>query len=235
MLKSWLGEVFRIMRKIEKKILYSKEYEKWLKDLEDNDKPHPNYDKGTRKYYNDVKLELLRCQGGLCAYTEMKLCGTEVFSVNKWENGRYKAKEKIKSLGQLDHFNPKLKKEKGWLWANFFVVHSDVNISEKRDKSVDYILKPDVDDYVFSDKMLFKADTNMFTPNPEKTFEEQKRIQEMIDTLGINYEPVRSIRSDFIKRLRKAIEYQAYDSNDYQNSEFPTTLAFIIEEKGTQN
>lgn len=222
------------MRKIEKIILYSKEYEKWLNDLEVQDRNHPDYDK-YRKYYNDVKLELSRCQRGLCAYTEMKLCGTETFSIDKWENGRCKIKTKIEAFGTLDHFDPTLKKEKGWLWANFFVVSGHINKSVKRDKSVDYILKPDTDDYDPFDKMMFNARLNMFIPNPKKTPDEQERIKEMIDMLGINYEPVRSIRSDFIKRLRKAIEYEAYDPTDYQNSEFPTTLSFILEEAETQN
>jgi len=222
------------MQKIEKAILYSKEYEEWLSDLEVQGENHPKYDK-YRKYYNDVKLELLRCQGGLCAYTEMKLCGIEVFSPDKWENGSCKIKKKIEAFGELDHFDPRLKKEKGWLWTNFFVISGHINKNVKRDKSVDYILKPDADNYVLHDKMLFKVDSNIFAPNPLKTPEQKERIEEMIETLGINYEPVRTIRRDFIRRLRKAIQYQAYDPADYQNTEFPTTLSFILEEEKTQS
>jgi len=222
------------MQKIEKTILHSKEYEEWLNDLEVQGKNHPDYN-SYRRYYNDVKLELLRCQGGLCAYTEMKLCGIDVFSADKWENGRCKTQQKVEAFGQLDHFDPTLKKKKGWLWSNFFVVSDHINTSIKRDKLVDYILKPDAEDYNPADKMVFNLDINMFIPNPQKTLDEQERIKEMIATLGINYEPVRSIRNDFIKRLRKAIEYEAYDEDDYQNSEFPTTLAFILEETKTQN
>lgn len=222
------------MRKIEKTILYSKDYEEWLNNLEVQGQNHPDYDK-YRKYYNDVKLELLRCQGGLCAYTEMKLCGIEVFSSDKWEKGRCKIKKKIEAFGELDHFDPTLKKEKGWLWTNFFVVSGHINKAVKGDKSVDYILKPDTDDYVLRDKMLFNVDSNTFAPNPLKTPEEKERIEEMIETLGINYEPVRTIRRDFIRRLRKAIQYKAYDPTDYQNTEFPTTLSFILEEEKTQS
>ena len=233
--KNYIGKAFEIMLKIDKTIMYSKEYEKWLSELETDGKPHPDYDKAYRKYYNDVKLELLRCQGGLCAYTEMKLCGTESFLPDQWKNGRCRTKKKIEAFGELDHFDPTLKKEKGWLWANLFVVSGHINKTVKGDKSVDYILKPDADGYALLDKMLFDVDSNMFAPNPLKTPTEKKRIQKMIETLGINYEPVRSIRDDFIKRLKKIIECEAYDPDDYQNSEFPTALSFILEETNTQN
>lgn len=130
------------MQKIDKNIRFSTEYKSWLEELDSNDKPHPSYDT-YRKYYNDVKLELLRCQGGLCAYTEMKLCDSSTFSEDKWEKGRCKTKETIESFGQLDHFDPTLKKKKGWLWSNLFVVHDHINTVVKRDKTVDYILKPE--------------------------------------------------------------------------------------------
>jgi len=205
-----------------------------MNDLETNKKLHPDYDK-YRKYYNDVKLEALRCQGGLCAYTEMRLCDISIFSEDKWENGRCKTKRKIESFGQLDHFDPTLKKEKGWLWSNFFVVNDHINTVVKHSKSVDYIIKPDSDDYDPFDKIKFDTDTNMFVPNDKKTPKEQARIREMIVTLGINYEPVRTLRKFFIKQLRTTLEFGHYDPTDYQNTEFPTTLSFILEEEKTLN
>jgi len=172
------------MRKIDKSNRLSTHYANWENDFEKQQKPHDKYD-SKEKFYIDVVMDLFRCQKGLCAYTEVQLCSSDFWSDNNWYNGKYNS-GKGNHYGQLDHFDPKLKSPKGWLWDNFFMVHSDTN-RRKSNKEVDEILKPDRQD--FDENELFEYSSNMhrFRANSKLDIPIQERINKMIDVLGINH------------------------------------------------
>jgi len=223
------------MRKIDKSILYSTKYKNWLKALEKNGESHPKYE-SSGEFYVDVKLELLRCQDGLCAYTEMRLCDLSVLSKDKWEDGRYKDK-KVKTAGQLEHFDSTLKKEKGWLWSNLFVADDRVNMYVKRTDEVTSLMKPDDDSY--DPKKRIEFDSSNYVYRASSLIEdkaEREEIDRMIEILGINYPGhVGSRRKAFVVKLKEEIKRGVFDLDDYQNSEFPTALSFILEETETQS
>lgn len=113
------------MRKIDKSNILSTEYKKWLdEELNTKNKKHPTNSR--HKYRQDVMMNLLHCQKGVCAYTEKFLCDPEDISKDNWQEGRYRSKDR-KYYGELEHFDPELKKDKFWEWGNLFVVHETVN------------------------------------------------------------------------------------------------------------
>ena len=64
------------MRKIDKDYsdILSTKYKSWVDTLEANGTKHPL----SRTYYDDVAMELYRCQDGVCAYTERWICPREL-------------------------------------------------------------------------------------------------------------------------------------------------------------
>jgi hypothetical protein len=58
------------MQKIDKSKKVATAYHTWLKSLKN--KKQPPYS-ATFRFYKDVLMNLLICQNGLCAYTEMSL------------------------------------------------------------------------------------------------------------------------------------------------------------------
>jgi hypothetical protein len=125
------------MRKIDKTCHLSTTYFKWQKELLAG--KHPPYDSSNNKYYTDVITLLLHCQKGLCAYTEQYLCQPQCYEDGHWKDGCYKS-DKPEFKGQLEHFNPELKKTDAWQWDNFFLADTDVNTKVKGQKKVDSIL-----------------------------------------------------------------------------------------------
>ena len=119
------------MKKIDKNLSLATSYKKWLDTLNKSGKSHPTYNSSNNKFYYDVIANLLWVQQGLCAYTEMFLINKNAVAPEKWGDGSFK---RFEFLGQLDHFNARLKNTKGWDWDNFFVIHSDVNVKRKRDR-----------------------------------------------------------------------------------------------------
>jgi len=219
------------MRKIDKSTCLSTKYEKWLKELEAKGKDHPTYSAG-HKYYNDVKFALLRCQRGLCAYTEIELCEEDILTSDNWTNGKYDFdKEATQASGHVEHFDESLKKKKGWLWSNLFMVDNHINTPVKGTQEVDDIMKPDADDYDPKDRLEFDSDLNTYIPNAKKTPEEQERIKTMIKVLGLNYGHVSRRRKSFIKKLKERIEDGTFKPEAYEGEAFPTALAFILSEK----
>lgn len=223
------------MRKIDKSIRFSAVYEKWLNELEKDGKDHPTYS-ANHAYYNDVKFELLRCQDGLCAYTEIELCEEHILSADNWTDGRYDFdKEAKQASGHIEHFDPKLKAKKGWLWSNLFMVDDHINTAVKGRQEIDDIMKPDLEGYDPKDRMEFDSELNMYIPNGEKTPEEQERIKKMIKVLGINFGHIKRRRSAFINKLKERIEDGTFKPETYKGEAFPTALTFILDEKNTQN
>lgn len=175
------------MQKIDKSTILSDDYNTWLKTLGTN---HPEYNSSSNKYYNDIKMSLLHCQNGLCAYTEELLCGEEFIEVTNWDESKYikdlTKNDKNEIKGDLEHFDESLKPTQGWLWDNLFVVDTHANCRIKGSKSVTNILKPDLEDYNPNKYLSFDYETGIFSPNINLTKEEQEDVKYMIETLGLN-------------------------------------------------
>lgn len=215
------------MRRIDKSVVLSTVYKTEIDALEAEGENHPKYYSG-HKYYNDVKFALLRCQRGLCAYTEMSLGSEAFYSSDNWKDGQYTyIKGKTETSGQVEHFDSSLKENQGWLWDNLFLVDSDTN-NRKRTQEVDNILKPDLEDYDPLDRMEFDFEDNIYIANSKKSNEEQERINNMIETLGINFPgAVHTKRTRFVKRLKDEIELGFFDIEKYKNEEFPTIVRIL--------
>lgn len=176
------------MQKIDKSTILSNNYKEWLDTLGDN---HPSYNSSSNKYYNDIKMSLLHCQKGLCAYTEELLCDERFIKIENWDENKYKkelTKLEIDEVqGDLEHFDESLKPTQGWLWDNFFVVNTYVNCRIKLSKSIiKGILKPDDENYDPYKYLSFSYETGIFSPNVSLTKEEQENVKYMIEILGLN-------------------------------------------------
>ncbi|HLP47758.1 MAG TPA: hypothetical protein VK469_17575 [Candidatus Kapabacteria bacterium] len=194
------------MKRIDKSKILSTEYKEWVDRLERDHKQHPE----SRKYYVDVAMNLLRCQGGVCAYTEIFLCELGLVNENKWENGRYND-QNVERFGNLEHFDHNLKKDHLWKWENLFIVYSDLN-PKKGTQEVDYILKPDLPGYDPFSLMEYDVYEHMFLTHRDIDDEvTRERVRKMIKTLQLNHGRVRDQRKIFFMQI-----------NDYHftNSEF---------------
>jgi hypothetical protein len=187
------------MRRIDKTRILSTTYKEWLDRLDRENLDHPV----NETYRLDVVMNLLYCQGGVCAYTEMRLCPPDLLDGQKWVNGRFKEKiGKIDKFGSLDHFDPRLKKKKFWNWENLFMVFTDIN-PKKGAQAVDEILKPDLPGYDPFKLLAYSDTTHMFAPSPEVEDETlRQRIDRMIDVLQINHGQIRYERKTFFARIK---------------------------------
>lgn len=192
------------MRKIDKTIILSKNYEKWVATLGDE---HPKYNSSKNKYYNDIRMSLLYCQKALCAYTEEALCDTDLIQNSNWNDGKYTTEIDSQNLvnGELEHFDPTLKEKQAWLWDNLFFVQGDINREVKCSQSIQAILKPDLPDYDENIYLEFDYKKNMFIANQDLSEKEKDDVECMIRTLGINANGFK--RRKQIVRLVKAFEF----------------------------
>ncbi len=131
----------------------------------------------------------------------MMLFDPNDLSPDKWANGKFP--EKFKFFGQLEHYDQSLKKSKGYLWSNLFVAHSDINTKNKGSKKVNYILKPDLDNYDPFFLLQYDFKSHYFIPNVERDENLQIKILEDINVLGLNFQPVVQHRR---KKLNSLIE-----------------------------
>ncbi len=213
------------MKKINKTQILSTKYKEWEDKFEKNNEPHQKYNSTANIYYRDVVMNLLFCQKGLCAYTEVQLCPQDAILKTKWNDGQYGDAEKSFN-GELEHFDETLKSKKkeiiakkDWLWSNFFMVDSDTN-NRKGTKKVDYILKPDGADYNEFELLDYNIDTHIFVANLSLSEEKRKKINYMLnEVLGINFPNLIDKRKNTIK---KAIEF----GTECYEIEFPTAFEF---------
>lgn len=190
------------MKKIDKTKVLSHRYKKWVDKWNRDNVEHPHE---SRTYYYDVVMNLLHCQKGVCAYTEMFLCNPDLLNEDKWKNGKYQLK-KPECLGELEHFDPKLKKEKYWKWENLFVIASKIN-KRKGAKEVDDILKPDSTGYDPLELLEYNEKFHVFIPHTAINDEaKRERIQRMIEILHLNYDVVSRERRRFLKEAFKSHE-----------------------------
>lgn len=213
------------MRKIDKNQQLSTVYQSWENNLEANGMPHPSYNSSNGNHYKDIVMDTLRCQNGLCAYTEIQLCPLQYLTAENWENGRYIVRNRVHD-GQLDHFDEQLKwkdktdyQRKDWLWSNFFMIDSDTN-NRKGDKSVDYILKPDNDDYDPFRLLDYSLETHLFIAHLDLPEVDRIRIKNMIDILGLNFPNIVDKRRQVVERI---IKYPLEKDVEIQ---FPTAVEF---------
>ena len=212
------------MRKIDKSEQHSTAYRSWENNLETNNLPHPPYNSSNGEYYKDIVMDVLRCQNGLCAYTEVQLCPPQYLTAESWENGRYSLEIRAYN-GQLEHFDESLKykgvgtEHKDWLWSNFFVINSDTNIIKKAQK-VDDILKPDGVDYDPFRLLDYSFETHQYIASYDFDNDTRKRIKYMINLLGLNFPNVVDKRRQVVERI---VKYPF--ERDFER-EFPTAVAF---------
>jgi len=192
------------MRKIDKTIILSKNYKKWVDALGDE---HPKYNSSQNRYYNDIRMSLLYCQNALCAYTEEELCDSYLIQDNNWNDDKYITEIDNQNLvnGDLEHFDIALKEKQAWLWDNLFFVQGDINRKVKCAQSIQTILKPDSPEYDENKYLEFDYEKNMFIANQELTKKEKDDVECMIRTLGINANGFKRRRQ--INRLVKAFKF----------------------------
>ncbi|MGH1334691.1 MAG: hypothetical protein ACRBFS_01080 [Aureispira sp.] len=214
------------MRKIDKTCHLSTAYFEWQQNL-GTTAPYPKYNSSNNKYYTDIITQLLHCQKGLCAYTEQYLAEEEAYANTHWSEGRYNS-DKPEFEGQLEHFDESQKAKKAdqqgiadWAWDNFFLVTDVINKKVKGTKAVDNILKPDALNYDPYTKLAYDPVEHRYTPHPELSKKDYKRVEYMIKTLGLNFGPVIRRRGEILKQALKT-NFLIEESYEGQ---FPTAYA----------
>jgi len=219
------------MRKIDKSGVLSTVYKQWLDNLEQTQKSHGRYSSSKRKFYKDIVMNLYHCQKGLCAYTERRLCEDKHFDAASWSLGKYTT-ETPDTEGQLDHFDPDLKKNKSWLWDNLFMVLGKAN-NGKGSKIVDDILKPDTADYDPFKLLYYDYEFDLFRPNETLGPLEEQRVQYMISTLCINADYVKLHRKPFLRKIKAQIELgkmMTWEDAE-EPKQFPTAFEMLRREQ----
>ena len=218
------------MRKIDKTNILSTQYKIWEESLEEQGSDHPKYKSSKNENYIDVVMNLLSAQEGLCAYTEMRLCPAALIGNDNWQNGKYVNRHpEIK--GHLDHFDPSLKVNKGWLWDNFFFIDTDINTKVKGKHEVDNILKPDEPDYSEDTLLEYDGENHIFIANTELDTEIRDRINSMILKLGINFSPVIDLRKDYLRNILALKKFGL----DYKVTQFHTALKMCTQQNLNNN
>jgi hypothetical protein len=194
------------MRKIDKAAdkIVSTKYKAWVDKLDAAGTEHGN----SRTYYDDVAMNLYKCQLGVCAYTEMFICPHQLYDDANWEKGRYKIPpggeySRIDHLGEMDHYDPQDKKLRYWNWDNLFMIHAKINGIKSNESVVSY-LKPDLAAYSPQKYFDYDDQTHRFVPNTDIEDEVTvAEIQHMIDkVLYLNHGVVRNERRNYINSLK---------------------------------
>ncbi len=191
------------MKKIDKKTIISTQYKSWVESINGD---HPNY-YSSHKFVKDIKMSLLSCQNGLCAYTEEQLCDLKLLKDECWKDGKYIKELDNEDLvnGDLEHFDCILKENKAYLWDNLFMVNSNINCRVKGTKLINPILKPDTPEYDPFKYLQFDDKINRFIPNINLSKQDKIDVLEMIDVLGINKNAFK--RAKQLKGLKEDFEF----------------------------
>lgn len=185
-------------------------YKKWLaQDAE--------ADKNFRHYYDDIVMNLYKCQSGVCAYTEAFICPAELYETDNWIKGKYIIPDeaeftRVDHRGELDHFDPSEKNLHYWNWDNLFMIDAKIN-SIKSNKPAHPYLKPDLAAYSPEEYFEYDDQTHRFIPhtdiNDHNIF---SQIKYMIDeVLCLNHGVIRKDRENYINELKdKKLRGQAF-------------------------
>ena len=178
-------------------------YKDWLNKL-----PVSVNDGNYRHYYDDVAMNLYRCQLGVCAYTEMHLCKPELYADGNWVKGKHKVPENAAydrqgHCGEMDHFDPDDKKLRYWNWDNLFMIDASLN-ARKTNKPIVAYLKPDLPDYSPEKYFDYDPETNDYYPNTDiKDGNITNEIQYMInEVLYLNHPEVKYQRYNYLNLLK---------------------------------
>lgn len=201
------------MQKIEKNNRLATAYADWEQTLGE---AHPHYNSSKNEYYLDIVMSLFEAQKGLCAYTELRLCDPSEWADHLWENGRFKVRDH-RFEGNLDHFDSSLKESKGWLWSNFFMIHSDIN-RRKSTKPSD--LKPDSANYDPDCEMTLNLATGLYIAKCSQK-------QSDIDNLGINDDFVVARRKSACRKWKKYVNVNGLNFDDLAIDQFPTAAKVL--------
>ena len=216
------------MRKIDKNYdtLLSTKYKTWVDNYKSKNKNHPE----SRTYYDDVAIELYRCQLGVCAYTERWICPQELYDSALWVDGKYISDDsaeyqRVEHSGEMDHYDPHLKKNQYWLWSNLFMIDAKINSIKSNNQPLSY-LKPDLEDYTPEKYFEYDENTHRFIPNTDKDETTRNEIQYMIDNvLFLNHGVIRGDRRDFINDIKLKIR----NNSEYKVDRFFTAVSWCID------
>lgn len=222
------------MQKIDKSKRLATAYHKWVEELESTGEDHGLYNDGPgRKFHKDVLMNLIACQNGLCAYTEVRIGDPKLVEASNWKDGRFNGLKTTKA--DIDHFDPNLKLHKAWLWDNLFAVDIGTNQRVKGYSSVDDILKPDAPDYDPFQLLSYEIDypvssethdlNHRFVPHPALSEDVADRVNRMINVLGLNDPTVRKSREDAFGFLIE--EVQIGLKKELKTDLFPTAREMI--------
>lgn len=217
------------MRKIDKSKILSSIYFNWQNDLEINNTNHPKYDNKTikNKYYTDILANLYFCQNGLCAYTEKFLVDKNRFKEENWLDGKFN--NSFERKGELDHYNPKLKPTKAWLWDNFFMIDSDINLFKSNRDTLD-ILKPDSVHYNPEYYLEYDVNNHMFFPNSANFEYNSKEFNEVNfqinNVLLLNHDFIKDERRIYLNPFFKKIKDKIKTSEEIKSKLYQYFTAF---------
>lgn len=222
------------MKKLNKVIKKAISYQKEIEKMEAEGIEHPYSDGSLKtKFYNSVRAELFEIQNGLCAYCETYIGDTDIINDYKWERGKLESSFPAIDA-DIEHFDPRLKKTKGWLWSNLFLVNSFINQRIKKEKDIDRILKPDDADYDPYRLLSYNLDLHIFTPNADTlNDDEYRRVQNMIVILGINNSPIKDRRRDLIDAVLNKDRFGIENLEEYLIKEYPTAFEMIKRNRAT--
>lgn len=164
-----------------------------------------------KDYYLDVLFNLLYCQKGLCAYSELRIIDDELIEEIKdnFVDGRNTSQKPTISVN-IDHFDSTLKHTNGWLWSNLFAIDPRINMEFKRvnekiaREKYDFInynfMKPDDDNYNPYDLLDYDIVEHSFFPKFNLADDIKEKINIALDFLGINLSFVVRERREYVEK-----------------------------------
>lgn len=213
------------MRRLDKTDILATNYKEWLDALAE-DINHPTYKSSKGKFYYDIIANLIWIQKGLCAYTEFCMQDYDKCGVEHWTNGFFK---QFEFAGELDHYNPKLKENKGWLWDNLFLIDSDVNSKRVKGSLLPKgILKPDKVDFDPLHFLEYDLTNHIFLPSKARSVNEQNDILHDLKTLGLNWQPIVERRAKYLNEKIEDVRYGKTTFKESYNKLHQFFTAFLL-------
>ncbi len=214
-----------LMKKIDKSSRLSSKYHKWISKGVKIPKEYYS----SHKYYKDIIVNLLHCQGGICAYTECRLIDEKKLKqiLTYFDKGKYTGPTPIQP--DIEHFCSIVKEKKPWVWANLFVVHLYINRDIKRvreakliketGKGVKGFLKPDHKNYSPFDYLEYDYDEHRFDPLFDLDDDLAQDVINMIDVLGLNNDYILMLRREYIStQIENLIDGKNVKINQFYTS-----------------